>query len=69
MTQDDWQQIAASVRIALEKRIPDMAAMSPEELLKFVEAMDKAETFELYAGLHDERQHAAKSKYQQPWSD
>lgn len=67
--QEDWQAIAASVRIALEKRIPDMAAMTPEELLTFVEALDKAETFELFAGIHEDRQQAAQSKYRQPWSE
>lgn len=46
-TTEYWREIAASTRIALEKRIADIAVMTPEEMRMFVLALAEAEELEI----------------------
>lgn len=69
MSREDWENMAASVRIALEKRIPQMATMTPKELDQFTRAAINAEVFELNAECHDERVGDFKNRLSKPWKD
>lgn len=66
---EDWQNIAAAVRIALEKRIPDMAVMTPGELKEFIGALDAAETFEMMIDSQDERREHHARSLDKTWND
>jgi hypothetical protein len=46
VAQDEWESIAESVREQFRKQIPLMAAMKPEELSAFLEALRKARWLE-----------------------
>jgi hypothetical protein len=40
--QDAWLDITRRVRVELEKRIPEMGAMKPDELKTFIDTLNQA---------------------------
>lgn len=66
--QDAWKEMAAAIRVQLEKRIPDLAAMNPDEISDFMEAVSSAQELELYAPSYDARQLKYLSQQRDHWA-
>ena len=60
--QDAWAEIAAAAREQLRRRLPDMGAMTPEELGAFLEACRTAQGLEQDAATHDREVELRRSR-------
>ena len=57
--QDEWIKIAESIREELEKTVPFMPTMKPDEKKNFIEAVQAALWFEHHCHLWDKNMDAA----------
>lgn len=66
---EDWQNIAASIRVGIEKRLVDMAAMNPGELVSFIDACQKAESLEMMTDFRTQREQDFVERLERPWKE